>query len=267
MFPELVRIGPVTLYTYGLTLVLALVAAGLYVRWVLLGRGVAAGSVWNILFAAALGGIVGARALYVLTNLSQYAGGRWWEIFFLPAGGLVFQGGAVGGALAVWAVVRYERLPARAVMDAAAPALALGAAIGRIGCFANGCCGGRPSTAWWAVSFVGFPEPRLPVQLVDMGYNLALFAVLAWAARRLHREGDLLWWWFAGYGVARFAVEFLRAAPPGVGAATAGAAAAAFGLNPRVLFALTAPQLMAIAMVVTGVAMLTRGRWWGAREP
>lgn len=263
MCPELVTVGPVTLYTYGLALLAALAASGLYVHRVLVGKGFAPGSVLNLLFAAALGGLVGARAAYVLTHLSEYAG-RWWEVFWLPAGGLVFQGGAIGGALAVWAVARYERLSRPAVMDAAAPALALGAAMGRLGCLANGCCAGRPSSAWYAFSFVDYAEPRVPVQLLDLGYNLALFALLVRWSRRPHREGDLLWGWFAGYGAARFAVEFLRAAPGGAGAAgTAGAAAV--GLNPRVMLGLTAPQLIALAMVVLGVAMLARGRWWGPR--
>lgn len=260
MFPELFGLGPVTVYTYGVMLVLAFVAGGAYVRCALKREGLDPGLVYNLLFAAVLGGIVGARLAYVVQNLGQFAGSLW-RVFFFPEGGLVFQGGAVGGTLAVWAVVRYERLEAPIIMDAAAPALAIGAAIGRVGCFGNGCCVGCATNAFYGLRFAGYAQARIPIQLVDMAYNLLLFGVLVYLATRPHRSGDLLWIWFAGYGAARFTVEFARAVPPGVPLGSP----VALGLNPRVLIGLTSPQLIAIAMVVVGLAMLARGRLWSRR--
>jgi phosphatidylglycerol:prolipoprotein diacylglycerol transferase len=272
VFPELLRLGPVTITTYGLMLALAFVAAGLYLRWALKRQAIDPNAVYNILFAAIVGGVIGARLFYVVANWGEFAT-QPMMVFFLPAGGLVFQGGAVGGALAVWAVVIYERLPRPAVMDAAAPALSIGAAVGRVGCFCNGCCAGQPSTAWYALPFFGYAEPRVPIQIADMGYNLAIAGALAWLfvrgmgggkaadsagrARPPLRKGSLFWLWFVLYGVCRFVIEFWRAAPPGpVGTIP-------LGLNPRVFLGLTSPQLIAAGMVVFGVATLA---WWRSRR-
>lgn len=256
MFPELVRLGPVTITTYGLMLALAFVAAGVYLRWALKRQAIDPNAVYNILFAAIVGGVIGARLFYVVANWGEFAT-QPMMVFFLPAGGLVFQGGAIGGALAVWAVVMYERLPKPAVMDAAAPALSIGAAVGRIGCFANGCCAGRPSTAWYALPFFGYAESRVPIQIADMGYNVAIAGVLAWLfVRGTMRKGSLLWLWFVLYGVCRFVIEFWRAAPPGP------VSTVPLGLNPRVFLGLTSPQLIAVGMVVLGAAMLA---WWQSR--
>jgi phosphatidylglycerol---prolipoprotein diacylglyceryl transferase len=252
-----VTIGPVTVYSYGLMLALAFVAGGLYARYALIREGHDPTHVYNLLLAAMLGGIVGARLFYVLANWGDFAANPI-DVFFIPGGGLVFQGGALGGALAVWAVAAYERLSLPMLMDVAAPGLGIAAAIGRVGCFANGCCVGRPTTAWYGMAFIGYPEPRVPIQLADMGYNLVIFGVLAWLATRPHRQGDLLWMWVAGYGVARFVIEFWRAVPAGVSPDLA-----PVGLNPIAFAGLTLPQLYALAMWLFGVAMLARGRLWG----
>jgi phosphatidylglycerol:prolipoprotein diacylglycerol transferase len=256
VFPELLRLGPVTITTYGLMLALAFVAAALYLRWALKRQAIDPNAVYNILFAAIVGGVIGARLFYVVANWGDFAA-QPMMVFFLPAGGLVFQGGAIGGALAVWAVVAYERLPAPAVMDGAAPALSIGAAVGRIGCFANGCCAGAPTAAWYGLPFFGYPEPRIPIQLADMGYNLAIAGVLAWLfVRGMGRKGSLFWLWFVLYGTCRFVIEFWRAAPAGP------VNTVPLGLNPRVFLGLTSPQLIAVGMVVFGVGMLA---WWRSR--
>jgi phosphatidylglycerol:prolipoprotein diacylglycerol transferase len=257
MFPELVTIGPFTIYTYGLMLALAFVAGGLYARHALAAAGESTASVPNLVLAAVFGGIVGARLFYVVANWGEFAPNPL-DVFLIPTGGLVFQGGALGGALAVWAVAAYERLPMPALMDAAGPGLALAAAIGRIGCFANGCCCGAPTSAWYGVRFFGFSEPRVPTQLADIAYNLVIFGFLAWLATKPHRRGDLLWMWMALYGLGRFIVEFWRAAPAGVPAALAPE-----GLNPIAFAGLTLPQLYALAMIVGGGAMLAYGTVWG----
>jgi len=125
------------------------------------------------------------------------------------------------------AVVRYERLPATVVMDAAAPALSIGAAIGGWAAWPTAAAPGFRRPAWYGVKLFSYAEPRVPTQLIDMGYNLVIAGVLAWLATRPHRPGDLLWIWFAAYGACRFLVEFLRAEP-----LVARGAAVPFGLNP-----------------------------------
>lgn len=260
MFPELFRIGPVTFYTYGLTLVLAVAGAGWYFARAAGRAGIAGGSIRNIILGGVLGGVMGARLLFVFANWREFAG-QPQAVCFLPAGGLVFQGAILGGALAVWAIVTYERLSATAVMDAAAPAIAIGAAIGRIGCLANGCCAGVPAAPPLGWAFPGYSSPRLPIQLADIAYNGAIAAGLAWLATRPHRRGDLLWLWAVAYGVARFSVESWRAIPAGVDPGTL----AAYGLNPRVFLGFTLPQLYALAMGAGGAVMLARGRLWGER--
>jgi len=90
-------------------------------------------------------------------------------------------------------------------------ALPLCLAIARVGCFLNGCCGGKPSGLPWAVTFPGSVTPVHPVQIYELILDLAAFAFLLWARKRLRRDWDLFLVSLAAYGLIRFVMEFLRA--------------------------------------------------------
>jgi phosphatidylglycerol:prolipoprotein diacylglycerol transferase len=233
MIQELFHIGSFSFSPFGLTLVCAFLASYLQLRWGM--RRLDAGDeedASTLVFAAGLGGIVGAKVYYALLY-------RDWHLL-LDRSGLVWYGGFVVGAAAVLLVIRRRRLPAWPLMDAAAPALALGYAIGRIGCFLVGDDYGRPSNLPWAVAFpVGLPPTTAgelrrnfhvavpssvaddtllrvhPTQLYETAICLLIWAFALWLLRR--RPGAAAVPGFIGLTVLgllaleRLLVEFLRA--------------------------------------------------------
>ena len=216
MHPVLFTIGPITLYTYGAMMVVAFLAAtGLAVQdartlpreWV----AIAPEQLMDFACVSLLGGVIGGRLLYV---------GLQWDAFLrqpleMPAvwhGGLVWYGGLFGGLLGGWLYVRRKRLAFLRVMDQFIPFGALGHAIGRVGCFLNGCCYGRPTDAWYGVTFPGHAHPVIPTQLIEAGALTVLYGLL----RRMRRPrllqypGRVFGWYLVSYAVLRFLIEFLR---------------------------------------------------------
>lgn len=211
MYPVLGRFGPLTLYSYGVALAVAFLAAYAWVRRECRRRGIEVTIAADLVLAAALGGLVGARLAYVIAHIGEFSRNPL-DILRFNQGGLVFYGGVAGGVVAVAVIVRLRGLSVAGVADMAAPALALGAAIGRVGCLGNGCCYGRLAVG--SLSLV-FPEPvggpRYATQIIDGTYNLVLFVLLAIVSQRLKTKPGLLFWMYAVlYAVLRFFVEFLR---------------------------------------------------------
>jgi phosphatidylglycerol:prolipoprotein diacylglycerol transferase len=171
MHPILLKIGPITLYTYGAMLVLAFSLS----TW-LAGRilrqlppelqRLTPGQVVDLSCLALLGGIVGARLFFVVLH---------WQFFLnepryllaLWQGGLIWYGGFAGGVGTAWLYARRHQVSCRWVLDLFAPVLSLGHAVGRIGCFLNGCCYGQITDAWCGVIMPGEPRPVFPNQLAE----------------------------------------------------------------------------------------------------
>jgi len=140
----------------------------------------------------------------------------------LQAGG-VFSGGLIGAFIVAWWFLRKHQMPALATCDAFSPGLALGHAIGRLGCFAAGCCYGKETTHWWGVTFTnllahanaGTPLGiRLePTQLIESAAEFIIFGILTWMFARKKFEGQIFGAYLFLYGIARFFIEFLRADP------------------------------------------------------
>lgn len=173
-----------------------------------------------LLLFALIGGGAGAKLLYFLTVLPDFLriGGGSFESFEAVLrylfGGFVYYGGlfgAIGGA-AVYCRLFAE--PFSPLALAAVPSLPLIHAFGRVGCFLAGCCYGRPVGAdrWYGVVLGGAPQlgPLVPVQLVEAGFNLLLFAFLLWYSRPPRTGRQALGMYLASYAVARFLLEFLR---------------------------------------------------------
>lgn len=228
--------------TYGL-----LVASGVLIGLWIAARnsqknGINPEHAWNLGIYVVLAGIVGAKVLYVINEWNDGYSGNWRAIFSwdtFRAGG-VFSGGLVAGlAVAAWYVRRYK-MPALATCDAFAPGLALGHAIGRLGCFAAGCCFGRETHHFWGVTFTsqlaasisGTPlnKPLQPTQLFEAAVELANFFILTWMLGRKKFDGQVFAGFMILYGTARFFLEFLRGDPgrgeliPGVLSGTQGIA-------------------------------------------
>jgi phosphatidylglycerol:prolipoprotein diacylglycerol transferase len=175
--------------------------------------------VFNLGFYALLAGIAGAKATLLLVDIRYYVENPWEVLGSLRSAG-VLLGGVLCGALAFAAYARHAGLPLWRLADAAAPPLALAQGIGRLGCFAAGCCYGVPGS-FCAVTFrdsmaaaqTGVPlhVPLVPVQLVQMGTDLLLAAVLAALGHgRRRREGSLFWIYVLLYGATRSVIEIWR---------------------------------------------------------
>ncbi len=220
MHPILFHLGPVTIYSYGALFALAILAAAAVSAREARLRGIRPELVTDLIFWVVLGGLVGARALYVLTNIECYRNAPL-EILMLQRGGLVFYGGFFGGSAAGLWYARRKRLPLARCADVLVPGVALAHAIGRLGCFLNGCCYGRPTSVFWGVSFPHGNGPVHPTQLYEAGALLLLFAVLRARARRAAFDGEVAVWYLLLYGLIRFLIEFLRGdSPPVIGGLT-----------------------------------------------
>ena len=247
MYPQIFHIGRFFLPTYGL-LVATGVLLGLWISVRNSARqGIDPEKAWNLGILVVLCGIVGAKVLYVVYDWNTYP--HWTDIFSvstLQAGG-VFSGGLIAALVAAAWYIRRNHMPPLGTCDAFAPGLALGHAIGRVGCFAAGCCFGKPTHAWWGVTFtnpvahdlVGTPlnESLEPTQLFESAVELANFFLLMWMLKRKKFDGQVFGAYLILYGVARFFLEFLRG-DPGRGSVFGGF--------------MSGTQLIAIGLVVIG---------------
>jgi phosphatidylglycerol:prolipoprotein diacylglycerol transferase len=180
------------------------------------------GYIIDISFVVVLSGLVGARLVFVIVNIGYYADNPL-EVFMLWKGGLVFYGGLIGGGAAFLALVRFARLSFPDMLDIGAAGVAIGHAIGRMGCFAAGCCYGRHSEMPWAVVFTDpsclavevLNEPVHPTQLYSFLFLSALTILLLWLHPRRRFPGQMAVLYLILYGLFRFGVEFLRGDPRG----------------------------------------------------
>lgn len=209
------QIGSFTVTWYGIC-----VAAGFWLgSWTAARRapktGVPGDSVWDLLWVLILGGIVGARALYVATYWERdFKNQPFSEIFMVQHGGLVFHGGFAVAAVAGFVWCWRRGIPGWRMADILAPSLALGYAIGRIGCLINGCCFGRRCELPWAIRYpakYGLPEGGLhPTQVYEALLGLALAGVLAWRFGRRRFEGEIFAFYLIAYALLRSFVELFR---------------------------------------------------------
>jgi len=261
MIQELFRLGPISISPFGVMLVAAFAVGYWRLSWGLKQLGVGdSEDASSIVFAAGVGGILGAKIYYALLYHD-------WRLL-LERSGLVWYGGFVLGTLAVLWTLRRRRLALWSTLDAAAPALALGYGIGRIGCFLVGDDYGRPTTLPWGVEFAnGLPPTTayylrrefgvdLPASVPDTQLlavhptqiyeTLAALVVFAIGTRLLLRRPPTGRTFLAVLGLLaleRFGVEFLRAK------------------DDRFLGPLTIAQAISLLLIAV-VALL----WWRTRS-
>lgn len=258
MYPTLIKFGSIEITTFGLMMFLAFVVGG----WVLAKQfrkaGIDEDVASSMVMAAAIGGIVGAKIYYAILF-------RDWHLLFDRAG-LVWYGGMIGGFLGCTWLVRRRHVDFLTAADAASPALAIGYALGRIGCFLVGDDYGRPTNAWFGVAFPkGSPpttayalrefgvniDPHIrpdtvlrvhPTQLYESASAFAIFALLMWLSRRPHGRG-LAWGLFLILlGIERFLVEIVRAK------------------DDRFFGSFTVAQVISVILVLVGLALVVRAR-------
>jgi phosphatidylglycerol:prolipoprotein diacylglycerol transferase len=175
----------------------------------------------SVILVALVAGVLGARMLYVLEHVSEFRR-EWGSVLALWQGGLTLYGGMVAGVFGGLLWARRTGLPIWVTADALAPALTIGGAIGRVGCFLNGCCYGRPTRLPWGVSFppdsfagLDFGNARIhPSQLYFSLAGLVLFAVVWVLRKRSGTPGTLFWMSLLLYGLVRIPLDFTRAYEP-----------------------------------------------------
>ena len=216
MFPDLIDLGFLHLKTYG-----ACMATGFLLCWWLVERLSGRKDLSNLLLALMVAGVVGSRIAYVIEHWSLEFAAHPERIVRIDQGGLMFYGGLILALVVFFAWCRRTKEHPLALANLLATVVPLGHAFGRLGCFFYGCCYGRASDAWCAVTFpIGSPSwyeherqlvSVLPTQLFEAAALLALFAFLYVLYRRGRRytAGAYL----VGYAVIRFGMEFLRGDP------------------------------------------------------
>ncbi len=210
MHPELVRLHYLgvdrPLHTYGALLVLG-AAVGIVVATARARRfGVAPSDELSVGLLGIAAGLAGAVLLYDVVRLREILA----DPSLLRYPGMVFYGGLVGGAAAAWGYCRAWRIPLARVADAGAPGLALGHAVGRVGCLMGGCCYGRVVDASFPLAVPVAGALRHPVQLYEAA-GLVLLALACIAARRLERRPGAVFALYAtGYALLRLVVEHWR---------------------------------------------------------
>jgi phosphatidylglycerol:prolipoprotein diacylglycerol transferase len=240
MVPE-ISIGPLTLQTFGLMFALAFIVGGVLAHKRFQELGKPGDWAYEAVFSALIGGIVGARLYWLLENLDSSDG--FFSTLF-SGSGLTWYGGAIGGALGVLLWAKWRDYLNLKLADVAAPALAAGYAVGRIGCQLSGDGDyGRPSDLPWAM---GYPEGTVPTPPGVTVHPTPIYEILAmipivWALWWLAGRNRSGWWTFGWFlilsGVERLLVEFLRR-------------------NPEWLVGLTQPQWISIAGIVIGFGLV-----------
>jgi phosphatidylglycerol:prolipoprotein diacylglycerol transferase len=212
-------IGPLTLHAYGVLLAIAFIT-GLWVASRQAKRaGLDAARVTDMAVYVLIAGLIGAKVLLVVVEWSFYASNPRELLSILQSGG-VFYGGLIGAFPVAWWYARKHGLPPWRTADVLAPAVAVGQAIGRLGCFCAGCCYGRAADVPWAVTFrdayasrtVGTPLDTAlhPTQLYESLACLAIFFILIRMARGKRFDGQVTLAYVLLYAVVRFVIEFYR---------------------------------------------------------
>jgi phosphatidylglycerol---prolipoprotein diacylglyceryl transferase len=251
MQPE-IHLGPVTLQTFGIMFALGFIGAGLLVARRLKELGKPPDWAYELIFAALIGGIVGARLNFLLENWDEVSDDVLGNLF--SGSGLVWYGGAIGGAIAVLLWAAWRKMLNLTLLDICAPGLAIGYAIGRIGCQLSG--DGDYGIPWdgpWAMAYPeGTVPTEVPVHPTPIYETLAMGLVtyVLWRLRARLQPGLLFALYLVLAGAERFLVEFVRR-------------------NDDVALGLTQAQLLSVAMMIAGGVWLGakahRGELWATR--
>ena len=246
MHPDFLRIGPLDIHTYGVMVALGF-ALGLWVAgWRAAREGLPREKIADLGVWLIIAGMLGGKVFHIIFFWNDFLMG--WRLEGLRSlrEGFVFLGGFLAATITAIVYARRHGLPLAKLLDVLAPSLALGHALGRLGCFFNGCCYGKPCDLPWAVTFPPPHQmagiPLQPTQLYESAGDLVIFAGLSWYFRHRRFPGEIVWLYIFSYGSLRFGLEFLRGDYP-----------------YRYLGVFSASHLIAAGMMVCGAAALIRG--------
>jgi phosphatidylglycerol:prolipoprotein diacylglycerol transferase len=255
MLPILFQFGPLTIYSFGVLMALAALTAAWVVHVELKRSGYNPELASTMVFAAAIGGLLGARLLFIVEDWGNFLRSPWDFIF--TGAGFTWYGGFLGGILGVTWVVRKNNIPWLKAADIAAPALAIAYGVGRLGCHVAGDGDwGTVTDVPWGVAYtnaiIGWVDPSTgvpyplgvrvhPTPIYEFLQSLLVFGIL-WALRKKeYAPGTLFWLYLALAGFARLVVEFWR-------------------LNPVFAFGLTEAQWFGVLTIIIGLWQLLTAR-------
>ncbi len=248
MYPVLFRLGPLTIYSYGLMMAIAFLTAGYLTGKELTRKGFNGDLASTLVFWAAVGGLIGARVFAILGDWRGFVSDPIDTLF--SGAGFVWYGGLLGGMAAVSWSIRRHRLPWLVTVDCIAPGLALAHGIGRIGCqLAGDGDWGHETTLPWGMAYpnaiVGWHYPpgvRVhPAPLYETLLYVLIFLFLWNIRTRPHPNGTLLWWYLVLASTARLLIEFVR-------------------INPPMVFGLTEAQVISLILIAVGAWRLVAAR-------
>jgi phosphatidylglycerol---prolipoprotein diacylglyceryl transferase len=225
MHPILFDSGSFTLYTYGVLLAAAYLIGLQFALTRARTRGLDRQRVMDLGIWIIVSALAGAKLMLLVTDFRQYTQSARALLDLVRSAG-VFYGGLIGAVVVALIYIRRHRMPLWTTTDVFAPGIALGHAVGRLGCLMAGCCFGRPTTVPWAITFhnpaasltsdTPLGVPLHPTQIYEASAELLIFGVLLWLERRGRPfSGRTFWSYMLLYAVSRFVIEFFRGDPRG----------------------------------------------------
>lgn len=248
MHPILIKIFGIPIYSYGLFLALAFLVCIMLVLRRAVSIGIDPHHILDLALYVIISSILGARLLYVVMEWHYYMMHPF-EIILVNKGGLAFHGGFILALIVGVLVVKGKGLPIGQIADIISLYLPLGQAIGRIGCFLNGCCYGKETSSIFGVRFPehSFVANRFgvdafvhPTQIYSSVASLVIFIILGLRIKGKRFNGQILLEYMFLYGAARFIIEYFRAD------------------NPVVFYGLDIPQIISIFMIIIALILYAR---------
>jgi phosphatidylglycerol:prolipoprotein diacylglycerol transferase len=215
MYPILLELGPVTIFTYGL-----LVATGFFTAILLASKqgekeGLDPQVIMDLCFYILLSAIIGARLLYIIVEYKYFVE-KPLDIFKVWKGGLVFYGGLVLAIAVAMYIAKKKKLPIWKTADIIAPSIAIGQAIGRWGCLFAGCCYGAQTDLPWGITFTDqrslapLNQALHPTQIYLSLNAILIFSILVWMRKRKKFDGQIFCMYGILYSIGRFIIEYFR---------------------------------------------------------
>lgn len=246
----LFEIGPFKLYGYGLMIAIGVILAEYVAERRAKKLGLDSERILNLAIWCAIGGFLGAKLLYIITEWKTIFSGKMSLSDVLY--GFVVYGGIIGGIFSGWLYTKVHKVPFLKHFDLVMPSIALAQGFGRLGCFLAGCCYGKRTDAWFGMEFNHSVYPYMagvkviPTQLISSAADFLHFAVLLMIAKKVKKDGIVAGCYLIFYSIGRFLIEFLRDDPRG----------ALFGLSTSQFISLF---ILAAGIAVTVICSLRKG--------
>lgn len=210
---ELIKIGPITLYGYGLMIGIGILAAYMVAEYRAKKLNLKYERIFALTIWCLIGGILGAKLLFYITQIKEIVANP--KVILDVSEGFVVYGGIIGGILAGFLFCKKEKLNFLKLFDLVMPSIALAQGFGRIGCFLAGCCYGLETRSPFGIvfpksSFSPSGVRLIPTQLMSSGLDFLNFLVLIFLAKRLKADGQVAGFYLIFYSVGRFILEFFR---------------------------------------------------------